>query len=439
MPNIKGEESDSESANPSGMAKQETSGERTAKQQETGGEEMTPDDMTHVWNALKKMKIRPENFLAWAASNSSTGLQPEPQSGTKQKVEVRKIEMEHPAKTTADKPKQALAKGATVSKTDTSVDEKFEELQAQINQLQSQQQYYRPPFQGNRQRPAFQRGRRGHPSSRGQLGYTYRMPAHPIGPSAPRPTNPQWKQQSDPVICYKCGQEGHIALGCRVRLDHLNARWSNPRDKGLTKAPRTKKLRTVRDQKVEAEEPPNQHNTDESDEENDFLYFAGQPPVVGDESDVLDDGRSSDAGTVTGDDQDSVQNLEEGLREDALNQSTDTDDPEVSTHVNNNNVVIPLQIVDDPDNAVRDQEHESDEIPERTPKDLDTYRLYFISYCVCLCCVSYNSKVHTHRAWDCPFPYEWAFIHSFIYLSVIYYICNRNNKGMSRTLYSVIY
>lgn len=132
-------------------------------------------------------------------------------------------------------------------------------------------------------------------------------------------------------------------------------------------APRTKKLRTVRDQKVEAEEPPNQHNTDESDEENDFLYFAGQPPVVGDESDVLDDGRSSDAGTVTGDDQDSVQNLEEGLREDALNQSTDTDDPEVSTHVNNNNVVIPLQIVDDPDNAVRDQEDESDEIPERTP------------------------------------------------------------------------
>lgn len=46
---------------------------------------MTPDDMTQVWNALKKMKIRPENFLAWAASNSSTGLQPEPQSGTKQK------------------------------------------------------------------------------------------------------------------------------------------------------------------------------------------------------------------------------------------------------------------------------------------------------------------------------------------------------------------
>lgn len=85
MPNIKGEESDSELGNPSGMAKQETSGERTAKQQESGGEEMTPDDMTQVWNALKKMKIRPENFLAWAASNSSTGLQPEPQSGTKQK------------------------------------------------------------------------------------------------------------------------------------------------------------------------------------------------------------------------------------------------------------------------------------------------------------------------------------------------------------------
>lgn len=39
MPNIKGEESDSELGNPSGMAKQETSGERTAKQQESGGED----------------------------------------------------------------------------------------------------------------------------------------------------------------------------------------------------------------------------------------------------------------------------------------------------------------------------------------------------------------------------------------------------------------
>lgn len=173
------------------------------------------------------------------------------------------------------------------------------------------------------------------------------------------------KQPNKEIPVFKVRREdgqGRIRVLHRNLLLPIGTKLTSP-----VPAPRTKKLRTVRDQKVEAEEPPNQHNTDESDEENDFLYFAGQPPVVGDESDVLDDGRSSDAGTVTGDDQDSVQNLEEGLREDALNQSTDTDDPEVSTHVNNNNVVIPLQIVDDPDNDVRDQEDESDEIPERTP------------------------------------------------------------------------
>lgn len=49
-------------------------------------------------------------------------------------------------------------------------------------------------------------------------------------------------------------------------------------------------------------------------------------------------------------------------------QSTDTDDLEVSTHVDNNyDVVIPLQIVNDPDNDARDQEDsESDEISENT-------------------------------------------------------------------------
>ena len=47
--------------------------------------------------------------------------------------------------------------------------------------------------------------------------------------------NRQRRQPSDPVICCKCGQEEHIAVGCRVRVDHLNTGWSNLGDKDVTK------------------------------------------------------------------------------------------------------------------------------------------------------------------------------------------------------------
>ncbi|KAK3096074.1 hypothetical protein FSP39_022756 [Pinctada imbricata] len=34
------------------------------------------------------------------------------------------------------------------------------------------------------------------------------------------------ENENDP-ICYRCGQEGHLALGCRVRLDHMRRQPSN--------------------------------------------------------------------------------------------------------------------------------------------------------------------------------------------------------------------
>ena len=396
-----GTDSDTKTGDNPAMESKTKTEETTVKAEESVAEEMTQDDMTHMWNALKKMKIKPENFFTWAASNSNIDVKPEPQpqSGMKLKsdaevgyfkpppristfsgdkksdvsydlwkyeviclmkeskteesilqavrrsvrgeaanvimrlgvgasihdilhkmdsiygnvleqedvlaefysaqqkddescsawscrleeilntavrlgkvstrstndmlrtmfykgmkqhlkdlcgylyhsihdfdmlrVEVRKIEMDHPTKSTLDKPKQATAKSATVSKPDTSFDEKFEALQAQINQLQSQHQYNKPPFQGNKQRPAYQKGRKGR-SNRGQ-GYTYRNPEPSADPSVHTPMNRQRRQPSDPVICYKCGQEGHIAVGCRVRVDHLNTGWSNPGDKDLTK------------------------------------------------------------------------------------------------------------------------------------------------------------------------------------------------------------
>ena len=39
----------------------------------------------------------------------------------------------------------------------------------------------------------------------------------PVRTPAPTPTPTYYKE---PTICYRCGMEGHIAVGCRVRLDH---------------------------------------------------------------------------------------------------------------------------------------------------------------------------------------------------------------------------
>ena len=42
-------------------------------------------------------------------------------------------------------------------------------------------------------------------------------------------SKPRYTENGDP-ICMRCGQEGHIALGCRVRLDHQkkNLNFSGP-------------------------------------------------------------------------------------------------------------------------------------------------------------------------------------------------------------------
>ncbi|XP_062606590.1 paraneoplastic antigen Ma3 homolog [Saccostrea cucullata] len=153
----------------------------------------------------------------------------------KLRVEIRKIETEHPAQGKV-KSKPAIAKaGVSQPETTSTLDSKFEALQAQINQLRTtQESYYNPPSYGSRNfrgKQPYQRGRRQF-SGRGRV-YTPRMPEPRVSDVD---QGQQMPRRSGSVVCYKCGQEGHIAVGCRVRVDHrrnLNYRWPNPGDKGL--------------------------------------------------------------------------------------------------------------------------------------------------------------------------------------------------------------
>lgn len=156
------------------------------------------------------------------------------------RVAIRKIELEH--KPVAKPSKHATAKAATCTSTsDTSAD-RFSEMQSQLDQLTAQvmQLSQNPQTSQYSQMPrqSYQRGRRAFGG--------YRTSQSPRMPSAPLPANDENPApsavQQDKVICYRCHQEGHIAVGCRVRLDHqkaqhLNFNRSNPGARGLA-APR---------------------------------------------------------------------------------------------------------------------------------------------------------------------------------------------------------
>ena len=58
-----GTDSDTKTGDNPAMESKTKTEEITVKAEESVAEEMTQDDMTHMWNALKKMKIKPENFF----------------------------------------------------------------------------------------------------------------------------------------------------------------------------------------------------------------------------------------------------------------------------------------------------------------------------------------------------------------------------------------
>lgn len=168
-------------------------------------------------------------------------------------------------------------------------------------------------------------------------------------------------QPNNEIPVFKVRREdgqGRIRTLHRNLLLPIGTKLASP-----TPAPRNRKRRTIRNQEVE--EPTTQQKNSDSDEEN-FLYLTGLPPVS---VELSEDGENSRADTRSGDDQDSAQYLDEGSREDALDQSLVTDDPDSSVSMNNDNndIIIPLQNPDDPDNGEIDGENEDDDDDDESP------------------------------------------------------------------------
>lgn len=152
---------------------------------------------------------------------------------------VRKVEMEHqpPMK------KSAITKSATPKE---EPDDRFQSLEAKINQLTTEirgmkdRQYsynYRPmpqarqPYQRGRQNQGYRGGYRQYPSSQ-----------QPNKDTEDAVTELRDSRARDPPTCYKCGQVGHVAIGCRVLVNHrrqgLNFNRSTPGDEGLARGRR---------------------------------------------------------------------------------------------------------------------------------------------------------------------------------------------------------
>ena len=99
---------------------------------------------------------------------------------------------------------------------------KMERMEKEIADIKSQQQQF---SQGSQQYSSsgYNRSGRGRGRSRGKgRGQYYKPQLQAPAPNSVSSEPKKEKKISEDVVCYRCGEVGHIALGCRVRTDHLH-------------------------------------------------------------------------------------------------------------------------------------------------------------------------------------------------------------------------
>ncbi|CAG2222986.1 unnamed protein product [Mytilus edulis] len=120
-----------------------------------------------------------------------------------------------------------------------------QQLTHQFTELRDQRQQEHAPYRGNGgYRGSGRGGRRGWNQTSGQNSNWQGQNNNWQGQNNnwqnqgrhdPVQQDPQQQQQRNdyPIVCHRCGQEGHIKIGCRTRMDHsrnLNARKPVQRD-----------------------------------------------------------------------------------------------------------------------------------------------------------------------------------------------------------------
>ena len=146
---------------------------------------------------------------------------------------VRKVEMEHQPPTK----RLATMKSATSKE---QPDDRFHSLEAQIQQLTTEvrglkdKQYSYKSMPQTRQH--YQKGRRNQGYKGGYTQYARTAQSQETEDNETKESHNY--RVREPTTCYKCGQVGHVAIGCRVLVNHrrqsLNYNRSTPGDEELT-------------------------------------------------------------------------------------------------------------------------------------------------------------------------------------------------------------
>lgn len=126
---------------------------------------------------------------------------------------LRRIEKQH-GKPQVEKEKTASCK---MSQPKVKKDDRMDKLEAVIQQLTTEIKNLKTERQSNEternQQESWTQGR-GHyqrSSSRGRGGQSFQ-----------RGERQYSDQQQDEVVCWRCGEKGHVRAGCRMRIDHLH-------------------------------------------------------------------------------------------------------------------------------------------------------------------------------------------------------------------------